>query len=339
MVLEYQKSPIILFLLLLMSLVSMGSVQATESDMMALMQDNRQHFLDTYSDWFNNSGSQNAAWLKNFLMDLDPEKSTSVQATISLEDRRLALIRLISLSKLEHVFGAATGYVEDKKLMPILIAALRETDGKIREIALKTLTWETRRSDLLQWSDDIKKAIESDTGETALLLLAQLPLTPEEQSEILSQSGVMPEIRARLGDKEAEHELIAEFEAEDDYSRKKNLAQRLGYVGTEASARALVDALRSPVRIEGVYNDRSIRCDVLLALGQIYQDEPLFTRDAQLLASNSQETFDRYRGMASYIADVDAWVQKNFGRSAWGENEVWFIRWRHLPLIPPETKK
>lgn len=306
-----------------------------------LIQDSRQHFLSSYADWLSSSGNENATWLKNYLIGLDVGISSSQSAAITpvtateLENRRLGIRRLIGMSKLDHVFGAETGYVEDKKLIPILVAALQDEDEVIRELALKTLTWETRNADLLPFGAAIKTALTSTKTESTLFLLAKLPLTSTESGEILAQSNVAREIRARLGDRSAEGKMIATFAAENDYSRKRNLAQQLGYVGSEAATRALVDALRSPVSINGVYDDRSIRCDVLLALGLIYQDERLFTTDARLLSSNSEESFERYRGLASYIADVDAWVRKNFGHPAWGEQSVWFKRWRHIPIVSP----
>ncbi len=329
---------IVLLVILSMPVLCVDPVHAAKAEMRGLIEENREHFLNTYDNWLNNSGSQNAAWLRDFLLGFEPERTTSLEVDTSSEDMRLALRRLVNMCKLEHVFAATTGYVEDKKMIPILVAALSDDDEEIRQFAMQMLTWNTRREDLFSWSTSIKNAVQQDDSETAHLLLAQLPLGPAERSALMSKPEVGIDIRARLGDKISERRLIAEFESESDYSRKKNLAKRLGYVGTEASARALVDALRSPVSIEGYYDDRSIRCDVLLALGHIYQDEDLFTRDAHLLSTNSEEIFDRHRGLESYITDVNTWVEQNFGKPAWGEDKVWFTRLRNIPIKnPPPT--
>ncbi|MCB1859903.1 MAG: hypothetical protein KDI63_16645 [Gammaproteobacteria bacterium] len=302
--------------------------------MRTLLQEDRHHFLETYADWLNNSGSQNAAWLRHFLTDLENG------APSSSADWLLALRRLVSLSSHDYQLGSVSGYIEDNRIIPILVASLTDENQAIREYALQVLGEGTRRSDLLGWKEQIRVAIGSRDDEQALRLLGQLPLMDERRLEILSATGVPLEVRARLGDHEAEQRLISEFVAETDYSAKRNLAQQLGYAGTEASVQALLDGLDSPVKIEAEYDDRSIRCDVLLALGRIYQDEPLFTRDARLLTSSDEETFDRLRGTASYIADVEEWAQKNFARSIWGKNEVWFVRWRHIPvIIPPNLAK
>lgn len=289
------------------------------------------YFLIAYANSFE-SNSQNAAWLRAFLDDADRAAARPAQ------DWTRALRRLVSLGKQEGVFFKSTGFVEDRKIVELLVAALSEPDADTRDVALKSLAHATRQTDLEHFSDSIRSALAALPPDEGLLVLGKLPLTSGEQLQVRARAGAQLEIRARLGDTDAEQELIRQFTQESDYYAKKSLAQRLGYAGTLKCVQALVEGLRSSVSSNGLYDDRSIRCDILLALGQIYQDEPLFTRDACLLADNDDQTFNRNRGIDKYCKAVNEWVQQRIGHPAWNPEEVWFVRWHQVPVVRPTSK-
>jgi hypothetical protein len=110
----------------------------------------------------------------------------------------------------------------------------------------------------------------------------------------------------------------------------------LGYVGNKRCAAALAKGLQSEVFVHSAVDEVSIRRDVLLALGMIYQDEPLFTRDAAFLREQGDKSFDVYRTMADYQKDVNAWVLEHFGHEAWGKGPIWFSRPLNTPILRPK---
>jgi hypothetical protein len=87
-----------------------------------------------------------------------------------------------------------------------------------------------------------------------------------------------------------------------------------------------------------MYEDRSIKIEVLLSLGQIFPDEDIFTKYALFLSDNSDVVFDRRYGLAKYISDVDTWVREHYGISAWGKDPVWFIRYHSVPILIPRER-
>ena len=297
-----------------------------DSTLRNAMQAQREYFLTNYSPRLQ-TNVQSAVWLNTFLSDL------GTSAERPQPDWVVALRRLVSLGKQEDLFYKNTGYVEDVHVLEVVIGALKETDRDARDYAVETLAWHTRDKDLASFAKVIKKSLVSPGSEDELLLLGRLPLDKDERREALAKASQLVPMRIRLGDAGPQKELIESFKNETNYFEKARLARLLGYAGTHACAEALVDGLRSEVSTKGRYDDRSIRVDVLLALGQIYQDEMLFTRDARLLADNSDVTFDQFHRLATYIEEVNAWAQKNFGHPAWENKQVWFIKFLNIPRI------
>lgn len=297
-----------------------------EPTMKSLMQSNRQHVLDTYPEYFQ-SGSQSAEELELMLTGQGATEATA-------EDWRLALGRVVSLGMREHILGAKTGFVEDDKVLEMTVSALSSEDAETRELAAATLAMKARSEGLLQWKEVILNAIGAKRSEAEILLLGKLDPAPADRDALLLRADVPDEVRARLGDAAAEEKLVQAFRDSAEYHEMVGLARKLGYVGTPAVAQVLVDGLQSEVKSTGGIADRSVRIDILVALGAIHQDEALFTSDAYLLAENSDRTFDRHRGLADYIAAVDAWVSQNYNQPAWGDHVPWFIRYRNEPDAP-----
>jgi len=274
--------------------------------------------------------SQNAEWLRAFLVGLGTAKSRTPQ------DWQDAFRRLVGAGMREHRIGAKSGFIEEPPVVELAVSALGDEDPELRSAALRTLTWSTRQADLETRAAPIKAALAGADDEDALRLLARLPSSAEEQAALRGMAAAWPEIRARLGDAQAESGLIAAFRAEPAYQRMHNLARDLGYVGSPACVEALLAGLRSQVSSQGVHDDRSIRCAVLVALGRVYQTEPLFTNDAWLLSEQSDEVFDQRRGLAAYATAVNDWVRERFGVEAWDVQEVWFVRYSNRPRIRRE---
>ena len=289
-----------------------------------LLRKHRQHIAAINAEWLGNTNIHSSFDLKAFLRNLDNEAFDPPP-----KDLYTALLFLVVPRNKEREARICRRFVDDPKAIEVLVAALKEKSADLHRYALDKLLWETRRKDLEQYAPMIKAGIGLEPKGDEDKLLALLPLTQDEQNMLLSQPSQSFITRARLGDKDAERKLIKQFE-DGGYDEKKHLARYLGFVGTPQCARALVDALQSPL-FNRWYGDNenydySIRMDVLIALGNIYQDELLFTREAVLLPYSEDDCFNRVGGKANYLKAVDVWVQERFGHSAWGEGEVWFIR-------------
>ncbi|MEI7989397.1 MAG: hypothetical protein WCI88_10170 [Chloroflexota bacterium] len=310
----------------------LSSKAGNESSLIEALKEQRQNLFSAHEVEFK-SNTQHSIWLREFVDDIDSNVIRSGK------DWNRALMRLVSLSKKDYVFHANSGFIEDRKTVELLITALGSADRDIRKVALKSLAWETRQKDLTHFQDLIKSRLSATMTENEFLLLGRLSLNQSEKIALLTHATKHPEIAARQGDSNVEQLLIGKFTSEHDYYEKSNLARQLGYIATRNCALALIEALSSNVSIKGVYDDRSIRCNVLLALGQIYQDEPLFTTDANLIADNGDDILESHYGKEKYVKAVDAWVRQHFGNSAWTTADIWFIRWHNIPNAQIEIKQ
>ena len=286
-------------------------------------------------DW-KRTGAQNAVWFDTFLDEFE-----TPGFTIRDEYWKTVLHTVVMLGKHYHLFYQNTGFIREEPALEIVLAALGEKSREVREIAVKTLAGECYRSDLERHTQAILPYLAAATlNEDEWLLYGVLALSDADRLKAAQDRGAPVEVRARVGDAASEESLISAFEKETDYHAMRRLARKLGYAGTERCAAALAKALASEVVIRSQVEDRSIRGDVLLALGHIYQTEPLFTADALFLTQNSDESFDRYRNREEYLKDVDAWIKKKFHHAAWGAGEVWFVRYNNTPTVkaPPPKR-
>lgn len=281
-------------------------------------------------DW-KRTGAQNAIWFDAFLREIPDAKFN-----LSDKDWWQALTYSILLGKHDHLFYQNSGYVREEPVVKLLIAALKDKHKDRRELVFHTLAFECHQEDLERYAKEILTEVKPD----ALVgdewnLYAKLPLEQAQRDALAKNEKAPIEVRARAGDAGSVQKLIDDFAKANDYHEMQRLGKRLGYAGTPRCAEALVKGLQSPVEVDVQTEARSIRGDVLLALGRIYQKERLFTTDAQFLTQNSDEMFETYRGHAEYTKEVDEWVQKNFKHPAWGGGEVWFVKVRNTPILPP----
>jgi hypothetical protein len=279
--------------------------------------------------------NDSAEWFDKFLRELPANRDTH-----SDEDWRSALAKAILNAKQGHLFFRNTGYVVQKCVIDLLIAGLSEPDRGIQERAARTLAYECYQDDIDKRSERILQILKSPPVEGGWgdrwQLYGRLRLDEVARKQLADNQKAPPEVRARVGNEEVERKLIDEFEKATDYFAKQKLARQLGYVGNKRCAAALAKGLQSEVFVHSAVDEVSIRRDVLLALGMIYQDEPLFTRDAAFLREQGDKSFDVYRTMADYQKDVNAWVLEHFGHEAWGKGPIWFSRPLNTPILRPK---
>lgn len=327
----------VVFLLIIVCLIltiTFPCIAQEAVDMRAVIQKYAEYFLSFSREWVK-QGNYDAAQLSDSLSNLAKAKHS-----FSPEDWFTMLRTITRIGKKEQSPYSCTGYVEDRKTVEVLVFALKEDNREIREFALKTLTWQVRQVDLQYFAKAIVNGLSKELKDEELLLFAKLGINidKDRKNKIISRGDAPLEVKARLGDEESEQILINNFINEEDFYKKQHFSRLLGYVASEKCAIALINALDSSVQIKSLYEDLSIRGPVLIALGNIYQDELLLTRDALFLVTNGEEALAKLRGNADFVKDVKDWVRKKFGKSIWKNQDIWFIRKYVIPIINQPEK-
>lgn len=223
-----------------------------------------------------------------------------------------------------------SGFVQQEQVVDVLVAALHDANAGERRYVAAVLTWQVNGKMREKYAGDIQMAMGYGPhlcqNPDMLALFAKCGLTPGQKTEIRTWERIPEMVRALCGDEAAEAALISAFEKSADWQEKRMLARQLAYVGTGKCVEALIAGLCSPVFRDGIADQYSIRTKVLRALGLIYEDEALFTTEAFALDTHYDDVFDRKYGLKRYTEAVDRWVQEKFGRSAWGDGEIWFRR-------------
>ncbi len=212
------------------------------------------------------------------------------------------------------VFNTYHQKIEDDIVIRIFAEALFDPDERIRKSAYNKLRWvsDGRRA---PYSALIKKAICQYSFDDEEKELARLPLNDNEKRKLL---GMIPHqrshfIRARLGDKTSESELVADFESEKDFRKKKYLAGFLGYAGTEACGKALAKTLNSKmIEANASGSKESIRYAVIQALSEIHQENRLL--DVELIKFERRYVpYNKPDSTRDYLEKVYAWAEETYG--------------------------
>lgn len=278
----------------------------------------------TYFDRaYRNRTDSGSVWMQEFIKNIQV-------SSISSEDWRKAIINIVNAS----MYGKfnqdddPSGFVKDYQVVEVLVSALESQDKQIRTHATDALLWHVGNRLRLKYSEGIKGALGVHPElKDEKRLFAKCDLTDEQKMDVLLwEDATDPVIRALCGDNKAEMELILKFDKSESFGEKSRLARELACVGKPKCTEALINGLKSSLVSESEYADTSIRKNILLALGIIFEDEPLFTVDSFLIKQNSDYVFDRIRGLDDYVKDVDSWVRERFGYSAWNSDDVWFWR-------------
>jgi len=235
--------------------------------------------------------------------------SASLANVAGADDLNRFIVTLTDVSRLSQDGKQDTGFIRDEVVARTLAVTLSSALPDSRELAAKLLLDHATVSQLKACADDVRRGLAGISRGEAIRLEAMLPLTPADARAILQRPDVPPEVRARLGDRQAEQQLIDAFRAAEDFRAKSDLATLLGYVGTDASVKALISEFNSPVVGEFKYMRVSIRCAIILALGRIYPDQPLLTSELRRIIENGDDEYGA-GNLRKYLADVAAWAAK-----------------------------
>lgn len=174
---------------------------------------------------------------------------------------------------------SSSGYIEEPAVVDLLVRIVEGDCGEdigVRQWLFRVLEFEARDVDLGRVAERVR-SVCSRYKDCGMRLRARIG----DRSLLLAEAEVPREIRARLGDEAAGADLIGEFEGESDGQKLCELAPRLGVFGNRAAGLALARRLADGRAFEmpgfAAGGRRSVRVCVIGALGQIHQDNVLFT--------------------------------------------------------------
>lgn len=222
------------------------------------------------------------------------------------------LVRLAEGSSLADDGKNDTGFMRDLEVVEVLATALASPNLRIQQHAFQLLASRAPANLLQEAESLVRSALESLPEVDAIRLEAMLPTGPVRRTELLRRDDLAPEVRARLWDGGAEKALISEFRFTRDFQRMKELAQSLGYIGTERSVTALLEGLNSDLIDREPYQRVSIRYYIIEALGRAYPDEPLLTSEIRRIRNVGDHAYGAEE-LASYLEELAAWAQEETG--------------------------
>jgi hypothetical protein len=254
-----------------------------------------------------------------------PFLSQPIPSELSAEDKAW-ILKVLAFAGLrpEDPQNAITGYILDAEVVQLLFVALADADVTVARVACELVLRNVEPQERAQQATANKDSLMRMKSDCAGRVLAELPLTPAERSTVLRDFRLQPEVRARLGDTGAEAELIQRFENATDFSDKANAARALGYAGTRRCGEALVRGLKAPqflVKRER----RSVRVDIIEALGKIHPGEPLLTQQIKEVEDRGDEYLGGPEGVKRYLDRIYAWARAAYGFAPAGPEPGLFL--------------
>lgn len=221
-----------------------------------------------------------------------------------------------------------SGFYEDAIVTEIMVAALRDDCHDIPHYATINLEQHARDRDLARFTEVLRARCYALGSNCPFRLFARVATSEGDRQYILSHAAgsVGDDVRARIGDQEAEARLIARFTNETTFVKKVRLASALGYVGSHNAGLALAKELKSSMFAEPnptatIPGWTSLRIAIIQALGRIHQDNHLLTSELQRIigatARDRRHAGDAWYGgptaVQNYLDLVCAWARSTYG--------------------------
>ncbi|MGL1886996.1 MAG: hypothetical protein OCD76_10825 [Reichenbachiella sp.] len=150
-----------------------------------------------------------------------------------------------------------------------------------------------------------------------------LHLTQSEKKMILKKpKKYHDQIRALAGDKLAEKRIINSFKNSNDYTIVKKMTRNLIAINSKQTIKELYKRINDPLVYKSKNNKEHIRLYIILALGKVYPDEPLFHNVFEIqkhygkLYSEHKKIFNKLTtqsALIQYMKDLEVWGWRNLG--------------------------
>ncbi len=212
-------------------------------------------------------------------------------------------------------------WITSKKVIEFYVWALEQSkEPRFRITIINLLVSECPDSLVRPYADRLLAVIKENPGvPRAALLLGKIG--GAEAKERIQKNDVIAKqdpaatklALAKLGDSQLIDQYIAVFKAAkcpdpvspESFNAKAAAAKDLGYIGTEACAKALGQAIRDGEVLESRVSKISIRVEIIKALSCIYPDEPVFWEKPDWKLPHKD----------SYYEQIEDWLTRKLGLS------------------------
>lgn len=238
-------------------------------------------------------------------------------------------------------------WIDDKIAISFFVAALRSKDTDMFERAkeqLKVLS-PTALTEYEGVLIEVARKQPFACPIELLSVIARISRTPSTEVKALvseqpkkyaenpryfgTECRVPLEILARIGDQDAERELILAFQRETNGVTKCALANKLGYAASSNALRTIAQEFRNPLVVGTILETPfrrggkySMRYAILRGLRQAFPDDPLFTSE-MAVAVKCVEEYDNillkgyetkacYAPVHAYFDKVEAWMTSRY---------------------------
>jgi hypothetical protein len=226
--------------------------------------------------------------------------------------------------------GSRTGaaVTKNREYVEILAALLTSDGGEpVLQYLLRNTSYRTLDSCAILLKDALRKAPRLRRG-YAQRLMALLPLTDTDRAWLGPCASLPLCARVRFGDRSAEAQLIAQYEAEKRYRDKRRLVDELLWAGSDACVKTLLRHFNEPIfdtvpegkprwfrAAEGrlVCLRESIRYPILVGLRRLHPEEQLLGNFLDRPGRPTSGEVSSHSPVELYLDSVDAWIEKQYG--------------------------
>lgn len=175
-------------------------------------------------------------------------------------------------------FANITADPDNDLSIRLLVAGLYSQDSEVRKRAKLELLTPDVRSKLDRYSVDIELALNDfSASDESSRLLALVDLSENTRKKLLESSFVGDDVKARLGDSDAEARVIEKFLQAKDSHKETYAFSELLFVGTGNALRVFFDELQSTRTYENFRgNEVSVAFSMVKAYGKYNPSELLF---------------------------------------------------------------
>lgn len=183
--------------------------------------------------------------------------------------------------KLDPLFSEGGDLIRDRRIVSILVERGLAKNDPVRDYCFDVLQQSVSAPLLREFGAELSANLQSMPDGTALLVVAKAK--PPEAIPVIDslihtaewkKEKETPIAMAALGDKELERKYLHQFMSTHDPEKKGDLAEELGWIGTQGALHALASEMRTNLIIEmPMVLRKSVRVNIIAALSYNYPTE------------------------------------------------------------------
>ncbi len=246
------------------------------------------------------------------------------------------LSTLYTLGRFSNGYKNDTGHFENKIIIKIFIDLLKSENSEIHNYAFHSLMKYGRKDYLQEYSKQILDNLYKIHVDYQYEIMGLLILPEEKKQKILAKKNIPFHIRAALGDRKAEEQLIKQFLNASDFRQKKDIAKLLAYIGNKNCTITLIQSLSSNFIEKGVYHETSIKFEIIKYLGDIHPENTLLTKEVLKIGEYGDKRYGGMSAIRNYFDKINIWSLKLYGVKGILDNTDYFL---HRKIMIKKTIK